>query len=108
MKAALCDFCLKSGILCSKCQEKLRSGEVSQVDLKIARLLLKLEKSYPSLQDVYFHKAFDADGVLAVVVGKGDIAPLLSYGGKILKSLAEETGKRIRVLEHGVSERKFL
>lgn len=108
MKAALCDFCLKSGILCSKCQEKLRSGEVSQVDLKIARLLLKLEKSYPPLQDVYFHKAFDADGVLAVVVGKGDIAPLLSYGGKILKSLAEETGKRIRVLEHGVSERKFL
>lgn len=108
MKAALCDFCLRSGILCSKCQGKLRSGEVSQVDLRIAQLLLKLEKSYPSLQDVYFYKAFAADGVLAVVVGKGDIAPLLGYGGKILKALAEKTGKRIRVLEHGVSERKFL
>lgn len=108
MKAALCDFCLRSGILCSKCQEKLRSGEVSQVDLTIAQLLLKLEKSYPSLQDIYFHKSFEADGVLALVVGKGDIASLLSYGGKILKALAEKTGKNIRVLEHGVSERKFL
>lgn len=108
MRAVLCDFCLKSGILCSKCQEKLRSGEVSQTDLKIAQLLLMLEKDYPSLQGVYFHKALEADGILAVVVGKGDIAPLLGYGGKILRALGEKTGKRIRVLERGVSKRKFL
>jgi transcription antitermination factor NusA-like protein len=108
MKAALCDFCLRSGMLCSKCQEKIKSGEVSQVDLKIAQLLLNLEKNYQSLQNVCFHKAVEAGDVLAVVVGKGDIAPLLSYGGKILKALAKKTGKRIRVLEHGVTRRKFL
>ena len=108
MKTVLCNFCLKSGILCSKCQGKLKSGEVSEVDLKIARLLLSLEEKYPSLQDVYFHKAVEANGVLAVVVKRGNMPHLLGYGGKIIKALGEKTGKTIRVLEHGVSDRKFL
>ena len=108
MKAALCNFCLKSGILCSKCQGKLKSGEVSEVDFEIARLLLSLEEKYPPLQDVYFHKAVEANGVLAIVVKRGDVPRLLGYGGKIIRALGEKTGKTIRVLEHGVDDRKFL
>lgn len=108
MKTALCNFCLKSGILCSKCQGKLKSGEVSEADFEIARLLLSLEEKYPPLQDVYFHKAIEANGVLAVVVKRGDVPRLLGYGGKIIRSLGEKTGKTIRVLEHGVDDRKFL
>ena len=59
MKTELCNFCLKSGILCSKCQGKLKSGKVSEVDFTIARLLLSLEEKYPSLQEVRFHKAVE-------------------------------------------------
>ena len=108
MKAALCNFCLKSGILCSECQRRLKSGEVSKTDLEIARLLLSLEDKYPSLQDVYFHKAVEANGVLAVLVGQGDVGNLLAFGGKIVRAIGEKIGKRIRVLEQGVGERKFL
>jgi transcription antitermination factor NusA-like protein len=108
VKAALCNFCLKSGILCSKCQGKLKSGEVSEADFKIARLLLSLEEKYPSLQNIYFHKAVEANDVLAVVVKRGDVPRLLGYSGKIIKALSENTGKTIRILEHGVDDRKFL
>jgi transcription antitermination factor NusA-like protein len=87
---------------------KVKSGEVSELDLKIARLLLSLEEKYPALQNVYFHKAVDADGTLALVVGPGDVPRLLGYGGKIIRALGEETGKSVRVLEHGVDDRKFL
>jgi transcription antitermination factor NusA-like protein len=104
----LCSFCLKSGILCQKCSTKLKSGEVSELDLKIARSLLSLEEKYPSLQNVYFHKAIEADRTLAIVVGPGDVPRLLGYGAKIIKSLSEETGKNIRVLESGGDDRKFL
>jgi transcription antitermination factor NusA-like protein len=86
----------------------VRSGEVSELDLKIARLLLSLEEKYPSLQNVYFHKAVDADGTLALIVGPGDVPRLLGYGGKIIRALGEEAGKNVRVLEHGVDDRKFL
>jgi transcription antitermination factor NusA-like protein len=108
LKMGLCSFCLKSGILCQKCLSKVKSGEISELDLKIARLLMSLEEKYPSLQNVYFHRAIDADGTMAIVVGPGDVPRLLGYGGKIVRALGEETGKNVRILESGVDDRKFL
>ena len=99
---------MKSGILCSNCQSKVKSGQISDTYLEIARLLLSLEKKYPPLQNVYFHEAVEADGVLALIVGRGDVSRLLGYGGKIIRAIGEKTGKRIRILEHGGDDRKFL
>ena len=104
----VCHFCLKSGILCSKCQAKLKKGEISQTDLEIGQLLLSLESSYPPLQEINFHRAVETDGILALIVGKGDVTRLLSGGGKVLRSIGEKTGKNVRVLEAGVDDRKFL
>jgi transcription antitermination factor NusA-like protein len=95
-------------MLCQKCLSKLESGEISELDLKIARLLLSLEEKFPSLQNVFFHGAIDAGKTLAIVVGSGDVPRLLGFGGKIIKALGEETGKSVRVLEFGVDDRKFL
>ena len=61
MKTELCSFCLKSGMLCQKCSAKVKAGEISELDLKIARQLLLLEEKYPSLQNVCFYKAVDAN-----------------------------------------------
>jgi transcription antitermination factor NusA-like protein len=69
---------------------------------------MSLEEKFPSLQNVYFHKTIDADRTLAIVVGPGDVPRLLGYGGKIVRTLSEETGKNIRILENGVDNRKFL
>jgi len=108
MKTELCSFCLKSGILCQKCSAKVKSGDISQIDLKIARLLLSLEEKYPSLQNVCFYKAIEVEKTLAIIVGHGDVPRLLGYSGKIIKALSDETGKNVRVLEYGVDDRKFL
>jgi transcription antitermination factor NusA-like protein len=108
MKTELCSFCLKSGILCQKCSAKVKTGEISELDLKIARLLLSLEDKYPSLQNVCFYKAVDVEKTLAILVGHGDVPRILGYGGKIVKAIGDETGKNVRVLEHGVDDRKFL
>jgi transcription antitermination factor NusA-like protein len=95
-------------MLCQKCSARLKSGEVSELDLKIARLLLSLEEKNPPLQNVYFHKAIDVDKTLAIIVGPGDVPRLLGHGGKIIRALGEETGRSVRVLEYGVDDRKFL
>jgi len=60
------------------------------------------------LQEINFHKAVEADDVIAMIVGQGDVARLLSYGGKIIRAIGNNTRKSIRVLEHGVDTRKFL
>ena len=108
MKTELCSFCLKSGILCLKCSAKVKSGEISDLDLRIARLLLSMEEKYPALQNVCFYKAVDVNKTLAVLVGHGDVPRLLGYGGKIVRALCDETGKSVRILEQGVDDRKFL
>ena len=108
MKTELCSFCLKSGILCPKCSAKVKAGEITDIDLRIARLLLSLEEKYPALQNVCFYRAVEADRTLAIIVGHGDVPRLLGYSGKIMKTLGEETGKSVRILEYGVDDRKFL
>ncbi len=108
MKTELCSFCLKSGILCQKCSAKVKAGEITDLDLRIARLLLNLEEKYPTLQNVCFYRAIDVEKTLAILVGHGDVPRLLGYGGKIIKALSDETGKNVRILEYGVDDRKFL
>jgi transcription antitermination factor NusA-like protein len=108
VKTSLCSFCLKSGILCSKCQAKLKSGEVSETDLKIARLLLSLEATNPTLQDVCFLKAVETGDVMALIVGRGDLQRFFGQGRKIIKILEEKVGKSIRILEESTDDRKFL
>jgi transcription antitermination factor NusA-like protein len=95
-------------MLCQKCSAKVKAGEITEVDLKIARLLLSLEEKYPTLQNVCFYKAVDVDKTLAIIVGHGDVPRLLGYSGKIIKAIGDETGKNVKVLEYGVDDRKFL
>ena len=95
-------------MLCPKCQKKVESGEVTQLDLKIARLLLSMEKEFPILQEVTLYGAVNTEETLAIIVGKGDVARMLSYGGKIIREVGKKVGKIVRVVEHGVSPRKFI
>ena len=94
--------------MCQKCSTKVKTGEISDLDLKIARLLLSLEEKYPTLQNVCFYKAVDVEKTLAIIVGHGDVPKILGYSGKIIKAIGDETGKNVKVLEHGVDDRKFL
>jgi len=108
VKTILDNFCVKSGILCSKCEEKLRRGLVTQLDLKVIKILSELEKEYPLLQDVSFHKSAEVGNTLAILVDKRDIGNMLSYHGKILRAIGEKTGRRIKILGYGGDARGFL
>lgn len=108
MKTPLCNFCLKSGVLCPSCEERARKGEISELDIRIARLLFRLEGKYPSLLEVHFYKAVEANGVVAILVNRSSIPKILSYGGKIIHEIYKEIGRKVRVLEHGGDFRKFL
>lgn len=109
MLTKICSVDLKSGILCPKCEEKVKSGDVSELDLKVARFLLNLENKYHALQSVYLHKAIESDDTLVLLVNRGDVQKILSYGGKIPRELSEKIGKRkIRVLAYNEEPRRFL
>lgn len=76
--------------------------------MKVVRILLSLEKKYLSLQKIKFFKAYEADNVLALVVGRGNSKQLQAEGGRIIRDLAEKTRKRIRIFENRGAARAFL
>jgi transcription antitermination factor NusA-like protein len=108
VKTILDAFCIKSGILCRKCQEKIEKGQITDLDLKIIRLLSDLEKENPALQDVTYHKAVEADGNLAILVDRRDMSKMLAGGAKIVHIISDSLGETVKILGFGGDDRKFL
>ncbi len=108
VKTILDNFCVKSGILCSRCEEKLRKGQITDLDVRVIRTLTELEKENPPLQDVTFHKAVEAGDIMAVLVDRKGMDTFLTSGAKLAKTLGDRVGKRVRVLSYGGDERDFL
>ncbi|MBP1912252.1 KH domain-containing protein [Thermococcus stetteri] len=96
MKAPICEVCLKTdGILCPADEKKLQEGIISELDVKVARLLYKLLGD----ADIEFKKAVEAGDLVVIVVGEGDVPVVIGKGGKNIKALIRELGKRVRVIE---------
>jgi len=108
VKTILDAFCIKSGIMCRKCQEKIEKGQITDLDLKIIRLLSDLEKGNPGLQDLTYHKAVEADGNVAVLVDRRDMGKMLSGGAKVAHAISDSLGKTVKVLGYGGDARQFL
>lgn len=107
MKAPICDICLKSGILCLGCEDKLKRGVISELDVKIAKLLFELEEEH-HIRDVSFLKAVESRSLIVIIVGKGEIGNLIGKGGKTVKFLQKALKKKIRIIEDTEDKRKII
>ena len=71
-----CLTCVNSEFLCSSCQEKLDSGEITEFEIDLAKELLQLEEEesekFGFLKEISFFKAIDYEDVVILVVGKND------------------------------------
>jgi len=99
MRTPICEICLKSGILCPGCQEKLTEGKITQLDVDISILLYNIVNQYNIPKDFQFVKAHDIDDIVILVVGRNDVGNVVGRGGKILKIVQKELHKKIRVVQ---------
>lgn len=107
MQTQLCEFCLKSGMLCSKCQEKVSSGAVTEKYIDVAKKLVEHEDQYTFLQDIRLDNVFEVEGFLVLVVGKGDLRKIES-DPDAQRGLENILNKRVLIIESGVKDRVFL
>ena len=96
-------------MLCAKCQAMVNSGAITSQYMEVGKFLLSLEKEYSLLQEVTLYNVFQEGGILVLVVGRGESEKLLGYGGRLTRAIGEKFGGRsVKVLEKGLSSRRFL
>ncbi|MCS7386941.1 MAG: transcription elongation factor NusA [archaeon GB-1867-005] len=106
MKLPICLVCIKSGILCPSCQEKLDRGEITSLDIEIGKHFLELENRFPALKDATFFKAVDTEKMLIVLV-KSDGRSLRPLWNRISRVLTSKIGKPVRIIEKTASIRQI-
>ncbi|MFB6204485.1 MAG: hypothetical protein ABEJ75_02475 [Candidatus Nanohaloarchaea archaeon] len=108
MKAPICNVCLKSDVLCSNCEEKLENGEITELDVRVSRILQDLSNEYGSLRDSEIIRVYDTDNVVVIVTAEGDGAKVVGRSGDIVKELADRIEKSIRVVEKSPEDREVI
>ena len=98
MKMPICSKCLESETLCEICSQKLKNREITSLDVEIARVLYSIARNY-HLGDVTFKRSIEVNGMIVMIVGKGDIGTVIGKRGRFVRILRRKFNKIIRVVE---------
>lgn len=99
VKIPLDYICVKTGILCPRCQRLVDTGKVSREEIPIMKALIELEedKEFKQLKDLQYEKAISSKDLVVIIVKSGDADPL--FLKKTAKALSESLGKRVQIVE---------
>ena len=99
MKIPLDYVCVRSGLLCNRCQSLIDNGEVFDYEVQIIKILLELEETqFKELKDCIYHKAYKLDNLLILLVSSGQEMTQQKLI-KIARILQEKLNMKVRVLE---------
>lgn len=90
------------------CKEKYEENKVTDTDIRISRIMHNLSSEYASLKDSEIIKAFEMENVVVVVTAEGDGAKVVGRSGEIVKKVAENISKSIRVVEKSGEDKETI
>ena len=109
MKAPICSVCISSDILCTGCEDKLKSGVISQGDIDLARTLIKLSETHPVLEHSEFKRTVSFKELFLVVVPKGMAGTFIGRKGALIKEISDQLGqRRVKVVEETPNPKDFV
>ncbi len=96
-------ICVKSGVLCPRCQSLVESGAVGEHEVEVMRALIELEEreGVQLLKKATYHKTYVVDDMYVVVMdlGIGTSVPLFTRHARALEQkLQERLGRRVRIV----------
>ncbi|MEM0384349.1 MAG: hypothetical protein QXV27_05845 [Candidatus Caldarchaeum sp.] len=109
MEFPVCTFDLRTGVLCSKCEDKLSRGELSPLDFDVMRFLLELEKRVQTLSSLSYLKSVKLDDYIFVVLGERSVSSLGQEAlAQVRRGLSERFRLKAEVVEEFKDFNKFL
>jgi transcription antitermination factor NusA-like protein len=107
LKTPICSFDARMGVLCPKCDAKLRSGQLTKTDVDISIKLTKAAERSPDIAKMSLTKAVQVDGDYVLVVEPGSLAPL-RRDQSLQRTLQGILGGKVWLTESNTTDRKEL
>ena len=107
MRLPICIFDAKTGVLCPKCESRLKNGELSKVDVECSIKLIKLSNKNQDIDKLNLIGSQKIDGDYVLILKDSNISHIKS-NDKIISSIEEEFNGRVWFVEANSSVRKIL
>ena len=107
MKVPICTFDAKTGVLCPKCESRLKNGELSNVDVECSIKLIKLSHKNQDIDKLNLIGSQKIDEDYVLILKDSNVSHINS-NDKLLSSVEEEFKGKVWFVEANSSIRKFL
>ena len=107
MKVPICTFDAKTGVLCPKCESRLKNGELSDVDVESSIKLIKLSHKNQDIDKLNLIGSQKIDEDYVLILKDSNVSHINS-NDKLVSSVEEEFKGKVWFVEANSSIRKFL
>ena len=107
MKTPICSFDARTGVLCPKCNAKLKTHQLSSTDVEVSIKLTKAAEKNPEINKMSLVKANKVEGDYVIVLEPSTLAPL-RRDPAFPKTLQNILGGKVWLTEADTTDRKEL
>jgi transcription antitermination factor NusA-like protein len=107
LKVPICTFDAKTGVLCPKCESRLKNGELSNVDVECSIKLIKLSHKNQDIDKLNLIGSQKIDEDYVLILKDSNVSHINS-NDKLLSSVEEEFKGKVWFVEANSSIRRFL
>ena len=107
LKTPICSFDAKTGILCAKCEERLRSNDLTQDEVHASIVLTKLAQRYSQVDKFSLVTAFMVETDYVLVMRGSDLLLIRSHE-EIRVEMEKLFDARVWMVESDSSDRRFI
>jgi transcription antitermination factor NusA-like protein len=107
LKVPICTFDAKTGVLCPKCESRLKHGELSDVDVECSIKLIKLSHKNQDIDKLNLIGSQKIDEDYVLILKDSNVSHINS-NDKLVSSVEEEFKGKVWFVEANSSIRRFL
>lgn len=101
MAFPICDECASSIVLCPRCREKERRGEISELDVLVSTILKRHGATgYEALRDL--------GSKLVIFASESEAPIIIGTRGNTAQELSKKLGRRVVVLVRGWNKERII
>lgn len=107
MRLPICIFDAKTGVLCPKCESRLKNGELSKIDVECSIKLIKLSNKNQDIDKLNLIGSQKIDEDYVLILKDSNVSHINS-SDKLISSIEKEFNGKVWFVEANSSVRKIL